>query len=376
MAVPAQWREWNKVQGKLSWELREERPRSDLEERAVGCMLGVMIGDILGTPFEGYQRQNILKILQELDNGIHAGCFVPGSHMGLYHLPPRYGMYTDDTNSTLALADSLVACSGLRPHHVARNYGLFWRSKPQRGYPRTAEMVMKAVLEGRDPLQTGAMCFSEGSFANGGMMRISPVGLAFRNATPDELYEAVRMAIVSSHIHPEAIDAAFLQAYGVSFLLTQSPDSLSPSQYLARISALSRHPANQSKIAMVSQFFSSKSSNTLELSEEEVLDKLGSDFQIRSSEALACALWSFVTHWDDPEGCLIHAAESGGDTDTVCSIAAALCGALHGTSWIPLRWFNNCENGEKGRDYAIKIALQLVKLDLHKVDNESSITST
>lgn len=30
--------------------------------------------------------------------------------MGLEDFPPRYGMYTDDTNSTMALAESLIRC--------------------------------------------------------------------------------------------------------------------------------------------------------------------------------------------------------------------------------------------------------------------------
>jgi ADP-ribosylglycohydrolase len=50
------------------------------------------------------------------------------------------------------------------------------------------------------------MCFPTGSFANGGIMRISPVGVAFQNASPEELKEAVKWAIISSHVNDEAID--------------------------------------------------------------------------------------------------------------------------------------------------------------------------
>ena len=44
-------------------------------------------------------------------------------------------------------------------------------------------------------------------------IQIAPVGLAFRNATDEELYAAVQWAIISSHVHPEAIDGAWLQAH-------------------------------------------------------------------------------------------------------------------------------------------------------------------
>jgi hypothetical protein len=42
-------------------------------------------------------------------------------------------------------------------------------------------------------------------------IKIAPVGLAFRNATDEELHTAVKWAIVSSHVHPEAVDGAWLQ---------------------------------------------------------------------------------------------------------------------------------------------------------------------
>jgi len=94
---------------------------------------------------------------------------------------------------------------------------------------------------------------------------------------------------------------------------------------------------------------------------------ISSSFQIKSSEALACAYWGFITHWNEPEQCLIDMVGYGGDTDTVCSIGAALCGALYGTRWIPKRWYDNCENGPRGRDYAIQLASELCRLDLHEI---------
>ena len=46
------------------------------------------------------------------------------------------GMYTDDTNSVLALATSLVRRGGLDPQDAAESYGQFWLSNPERGYPK------------------------------------------------------------------------------------------------------------------------------------------------------------------------------------------------------------------------------------------------
>jgi poly(ADP-ribose) glycohydrolase ARH3 len=54
----------------------------------------------------------------------------------------------------------------------------------------------------------------------------------------------------------------------------------------------------------------------------------------------------------------------GGDTDTIGAMAGALVGALHGSSWIPARWFDNIENGVHGRDEMLALARRLAKIDI------------
>ncbi len=40
----------------------------------------------------------------------------------------------------------------------------------------------------------------------------------------------------------------------------------------------------------------------------------------------------------------------GGDADSTGGIVGAIMGALHGTNWIPKRWFDNFENEKRGGD--------------------------
>lgn len=49
-------------------------------------------------------------------------------------------------------------------------------------------------------------------------MRIAPVGLAYRNAPPEVLRGAVTAALLATHVHPEAVDAATVQAAAVGLL--------------------------------------------------------------------------------------------------------------------------------------------------------------
>jgi poly(ADP-ribose) glycohydrolase ARH3 len=108
--------------------------------------------------------------------------FIAGSHMGIREEGPRCGMYTDDTNSCLALAESVVRCQGVDGADAARaNAARGLHSCPRRGYPGSALNVMRAIESGADHRATGRAEFPDGSWANGGAMRIAPVALCCRS---------------------------------------------------------------------------------------------------------------------------------------------------------------------------------------------------
>eukprot|EP00727_Mastigamoeba_balamuthi_P000159 m51a1_g1014 hypothetical protein (321) ;mRNA; f:615444-617931 len=291
-------------------------------------MLGVFVGDVVGA---GYEGQSSAEIRQFQPGGVRT--LVASLHMGVGHLGPRYGMYTDDTQSTLALAASLVERRGLDPQHVASSYSAFFRHQPQRGYPRSAQAVLFAVEQGGDIYATGRKVFEDGSFANGGAMRIAPVGLAFRNAPDEAMHEAVRLAIVSSHVHPDGIDGAWVVAKGVALLLARSPESFDARAFLGELLSASRSHEMQWRIRHVLDSFESLAPSwprdaewSAGLAPELAI---GSEFQIKATEAVGVALLAFAVHWRDPVDAIAAVIGYGGDTDTTACIAGALLGALH-----------------------------------------------
>lgn len=66
------------------------------EDKSVGVMLGVACGDVLGAGVEGMEAQIIV-----------------GTHGRVENFLNEEGRYTDDTQMTIALADSLVECGGV-----------------------------------------------------------------------------------------------------------------------------------------------------------------------------------------------------------------------------------------------------------------------
>ena len=313
----------------------------DHEARSIGCLLGAACGDILGAAVEGWSAKDILRqygrLREFLDTGRGLGC------------------YTDDTQMTLALAASLVEVGGVDAERISAKYAEYY--EPWRGYGGAAHRVMLALRAGLDYRGTGRLQFPDGSFGNGGAMRIAPVGLAYRHAPAELLREAVAAAILCTHVHPEAIDGALVQAKAVAIAATTpDPGQLNPEGLLRSLLAPSQTPIMQTKL-------------------ERLLDSLrhddADDFAIamvgngiRTAEAVAAALWAFVRNWSNPEECVIRAVGFGGDTDTIGAMAGALAGALHGPAWIPARWYGLIENGTHGRDEIVAVARQLSRLDV------------
>jgi len=310
------------------------------EDRCVGCLLGTACGDILGAAVEGSSARDIRELYGEIRDFAEVG--------------RGFGCYTDDTQMTLALTTSLVECGRVDAAHVSAQYAEFYEA--WRGYGGAAHRVMRLLKDGGDYRGTGRLQFPEGSFGNGGAMRIAPVGLAYRHADADELAEAVEDAILCTHVHPEAIDGALVQARAAAIAATTEPGSFDPASAVQRLAAVCRTETMQAKLAALA--------DGLLRNEEDVfvIGRVGNG--IRASEAVAAALWAFLRYGQKPEECVIRVVSFGGDTDTIGAMAGALVGALHGSSWIPARWYDNIENGMRGRDEIVALAQRLVGLDV------------
>jgi ADP-ribosylglycohydrolase len=68
-------------------------------------------------------------------------------------------------------------------------------------------------------------------------------------------------------------------------------------------------------------------------------------------ETVPAAFYCFLKF--EPREALITAASSGGDTDSIASIAGSLFGAAIGASWIPESWLAALENKERIEEAAL-----------------------
>jgi ADP-ribosylglycohydrolase len=69
-----------------------------------------------------------------------------------------------------------------------------------------------------------------------------------------------------------------------------------------------------------------------------------------AAESVPAAFYCFLKF--EPDEALVMAASSGGDTDSIASIAGSLFGASCGTAWIPESWLAALEGKERIEDAA------------------------
>lgn len=362
-----------------------------------------MVGDALGAGVEGWPTSEIRELAEEKWQSKFVQGFFPAVHMGTYvhagepgkyrpainvedgtkgdFVPSgpasnanvaeqcaRHGMYTDDTNTCLALASSLVECGQINAQHAAKRYAEFWLDGDAvRGYPPSAKQVMKATLNGVAVEQTGLQPhfpFPGGSFANGGAMRISPLSIAYHDASPVVLRDAVSKAILGSHRHPEAIDFAVIQASMVQYALQVDAKEFDSTALLLKLKGVCETTEMASMVDAISKAIQSF---TGEEDEVKIVQQVvgrekrpGSSFsfQIASVHMAPCVLWAVCVHYEDPRIAVQTAIDLGGDTDTTASLVGAVVGALHGEDWCE-DWARELENGTRGKDYALKLAEEL-----------------
>jgi len=298
------------------------------EDRFVGCLLGLAIGDALGAPFEG----------QSVD--AMAGRYSAAQDL-IANPPAGELQYTDDTQMTIGIAESLVACGRINERELCKRFAANYL--PQRGYGAGARVVLEAMCEGHDHKALAANHFPGGSFGNGAAMRVAPVGLLYRN-NDKQLWKQAKLSALPTHVHPLGIEGAQVLALAVG--LASIADELNREEFFARLS---------NKCTSVE--FSGPLDRAAKLTDVHDLGLFGNGIEATSSVVTAIA--SFGLTPNSYEETIGNAILLGGDTDTLAAMAGAISGAYLGRSAIPQHLIESLEDREQGRTFIEDLAVKL-----------------
>ncbi len=287
-------------------------PTDQMLSRYRGSLLGLAVGDALGTTLE-FRSPGSFDPLTDM---------VGGGPFGL-----RPGEWTDDTSMALCLAESLVERRGFDANDQMERYLRWWReghlsstgscfdvgitvSSALGRFERTGEPVAGST----DPYNAG----------NGSIMRLAPVPLFFAA----DRAEAIRRAAESSrttHGAATAVDACrYLAGLIVGALDGVSKETLLSPRWSPLPGLWEQEPLAPEIDEIAAGSFKHR----------EPPEIKGSGYVVRSLEA---ALWAFDRSDSFRDGALL-AVNLGDDADTTGAVYGQLAGAHYGEDTIPEEW--------------------------------------
>lgn len=283
-------------------------------DRIAGGLLGLLIGDALGVPYEFHAPENIPP-LEQIDFKPP-----PGFKRAHFGVPP--GTWSDDGAHALILLDSLLHCDGLDLRHLA---GGFQRWLYQ-GFCAVNGSVfdigvqtstaINRLVEGKTPEESGPS--DERHNGNGSLMRVLPLVLWHRGPDQDLALLASRQSL-PTHGHARSRLACVQYCLWARAILNEDSAAWDTAAAATRAYA-----------------------SDLGLGDEvDTLFDPANAANTRGTGYVLDCLWSAKAAFEgsnDYESCVRAAIAFGHDTDTTAAVAGGVAGLHYGVEGIPLRW--------------------------------------
>ncbi|KAI8471784.1 MAG: ADP-ribosylation/Crystallin J1 [Monoraphidium minutum] len=395
------------------------------QARAAGCLVGAVAGASLGLSVEPERHFRITRLFPEglLDPwrftaagaatrrapGDAAAAAAAAAALAGAGGAPALGPLLDALAASYAPRDfayspytALVLdalSAGVDPFSLARQADAFLDAATSRSASTSSDRAE------RQPF--GAADF-------GAALRCVPLGLVAKGASDKELTAAVDAWALFSHPQDDGRDGALAAAAAVAYLAgCDGPGGATPEGLLLRVRQVATSQAMTSKLDLLHRSLAAlgqlprvdgpaplrRSSSSggggasssgasggggeggpavgswrefwrsaewgRMVETHNLLTRHG--FATLGTQAVAVALWALVTNWSRPQQAVVIAASLGGSSSTTAALTGAFAGALHGSAWLPERWWDAL--GESGaerrvRDGALEAALRLADMRL------------
>lgn len=165
-------------------------------------LLELAIGDAYGAGFE-YADQELVERYNDLSRYI--------KHPRHHILP---GCYTDDTQMSLAIAETLVAQEPWTPEVLAHHFVTAFKRDQREGYAGRFYQFLLQVQDGREFLAN----INWTSDKSGAAMRTAPIGIL---PTVEQVIEATTIQAAITHNTPDGINAARAAALMCHYFIYQ-----------------------------------------------------------------------------------------------------------------------------------------------------------
>lgn len=294
-----------------------------LKDRIKGGIVGLLVGDALGVPYEFHSHESIPS-LEEIE-------FEPPSYFRRAHNGVPIGTWSDDGAQALILLNTLLECDKFDAAHFANGL-VDWYDK---GFMAVGGVVfdvgiqtanaIRELKRGTEPLLAGGK--DEYSNGNGALMRVLPLALWHQGSDLELIADAFdQSAVTHGHLRSKLCCALYCI-------------------WARRILQNVENPWESA----VNKLYEIFPEGTIENTEFEtrifpkdaIYDVKGGGYVV---DSLRASRWA--NNNQTYEETVKAAISLGDDTDTTACIAGGIAGIKFGIGGIPVRWKDNLRGSE------------------------------
>ena len=297
-----------------------------LKDKIAGTLAGMVYGDAFGVPGELWPREKVRSRFGTIDT------FLDGPEDNIVACYFKAGHYTDDSSQALVILDDLLKYGRVPEVAVLAKDLIAW-VESMNGFEinllgPSSKASLLAHVKGEDYTK-----FTKTALTNGAAMRIAPVGTFFNFDETESLCRTVAKVSSVTHGTDVAIAGASMVAQAVaSGLSGRSYDEMLDDICKAFDFAVTLGEptwAASIKDRLLNVLDKAKDCTDPDKFSLLVYNLVGTGTM--TSESVTAAL-AIAYYCQDVEKAAFLCANMGGDTDTIGSMACAICGAFNGLS--------------------------------------------
>jgi ADP-ribosylglycohydrolase len=292
-------------------------PDSTRSERARLSLTGLSVGDALGQQF-----------------------FLPwvAETTTRDTLPEPIWHMTDDTEMAISIVKVLEAHADIDQDALAQAFSDRHAADPNRIYGAGTHELLNQIAGGANWRVAGRQLFGgEGSFGNGGAMRVGPLGAWFADDVEATIEQARKSSEVThAHIEGQVGAIAVALAAGWAWRWSQAGQTEPSEKLLAWVA--DRLP--ESAVAATVRRAAEIPPDTWAF---DVAAELGCGDAVTALDTVAFSLWMSAVHLSDYPDAILATARVGGDVDTTCAIVGSIVALAAGPNGIPEEWIRRRE---------------------------------
>lgn len=308
--------------------------RTNMDKKK-GCLIGLAIGDALGTTLE-FKERDKEPVLTDMVGG------------GVFKLKP--GEWTDDTSMALCLGYALLENDDVhdRQFKVSQldNYSKWYNTGYCSSNGFCFDIGAGTVKALRNYKMNGAITNNPDYFdsGNGAIMRLAPIPIHYNTNTVD----GIKQLLIASMKSTETTHASMLciqaSAY-LSLVLNRALNGTHPK------SELFKFPGDALDL------FGIDIRELRKITDGSYATKYRAEIKSTGFvlDTLEAAMWC-IDITDNFKDAVLLAANLGDDADTVAAVTGQIAGALYGLNRIPPEWVDLVTNSDEILELAEKLS--------------------